>query len=167
MLTKIGIPYEKAIDHAHVSLVYEDGRRFLPYGFHQSPVLSSLALDKSAAGQFLRKIDRDVSISVYVDDVILSSRERDSLMRATQGFTSALEEANFSINEEKTVLCGRKCNSFNVKLQSGSTEIVADRMNQFKLQIEESKGNGYVIQGILNYVFCINPEQAKELAADT
>jgi hypothetical protein len=41
----------------------------LPYGFVQSPILASLALDKSKLGKLLRKLNgrTDITVSVYVD----------------------------------------------------------------------------------------------------
>ncbi|MGH7455587.1 MAG: reverse transcriptase domain-containing protein, partial [bacterium] len=45
----------------------------LPYGFVQSPVLATLVLSRSVLGCYLRAIQSDVTLSVYMDDIAISS----------------------------------------------------------------------------------------------
>ena len=165
-LQKIGVPFEAAMYYAQISLVCDRGHRFLPYGFHQSPALSALVLDKSLAGRYLREAARKFTLSVYVDDIILSSRNSEALAKSSDQLVQALHGSNFSINESKSKICSASCISFNVLIQENSTEITDQRLDQFKTQISEVNGKESVVQGILQYVHSISPEQAKDLARE-
>jgi hypothetical protein len=67
------------------------GGAILPFGFVQSPILASLCLSKSALGRCLREAPRrfGVKVSVYVDDIILSSNDESRLTEAIQNVESA------------------------------------------------------------------------------
>ena len=57
----------------------------LPFGFPQSTILASIVIDRSLFGIELKKIlDLEVRLSMYVDDIIISSREPAILKIALQ-----------------------------------------------------------------------------------
>jgi hypothetical protein len=77
-LPHIGIDRRKAWEIAQQSTVEKmPGSFSLPYGFVQSPVLASLALDRSGLGRRIAVLARSnqVRLSCYVDDLVLSGVE--------------------------------------------------------------------------------------------
>lgn len=58
---------------------FDDPRYSLPYGFVQSPILATLVMMRSGVGDLLRTIGPDVAVSVYMDDISLSSDDEDRL----------------------------------------------------------------------------------------
>ena len=78
-LRGIGLRHEPAWEIAQRSTVEKNKDRgdfSLPYGFVQSPILASLALDKSGLGRAMSAVARSnhTRLTCYVDDVILSGR---------------------------------------------------------------------------------------------
>lgn len=54
-------------------------RYILPFGFVQSPIIASICLFKSSLGKHLNKLPftKDVVVSVYMDDIIISVGSRE------------------------------------------------------------------------------------------
>src|SRR5215831_18850796 len=78
-LCNIKIDRRKAWKIAQQSTVKKMAGSFsLPYGFVQSPILPSLALDRSALGRRIAALARSnhVRLSCYVDDVVFSGVEK-------------------------------------------------------------------------------------------
>src|SRR6516225_9217840 len=67
----------------------------LPYGFIQSPVLASLALDRSALGRAMRAIARSnhTRLNCYVDDVILSGLEEEAVEDSRHALVAAAQRS--------------------------------------------------------------------------
>jgi len=83
----------------------------LPQGGVTSPVLSNLAcemLDRRIAGYCSR---HDIVYTRYADDLTLSSRDRDKVLRAKLILAKIVSSEGFRINEKKTRIAGpnRRC----------------------------------------------------------
>lgn len=165
-LKKIGFSYTDAIEEASYSVVRSDGKTYLPYGFTQSPILASLGLFNSSAGQVLMRAPRNVSVSVYVDDIILSCADKNStpfLRDYTLQVIDEFANSGFPISEDKKTICQEEIQSFNVTLSHNRLEITRERMEAFFLQLADNIGNSDSLAGISNYVHSINPAQGKEI----
>ncbi len=110
---------------------FDDPRYSLPYGFVQSPILATLVMMKSGAGEFLRTIGPDVTVSVYMDDISLSSNDEGKLRQAFETARVRLEEASFIINASKVREPGQAMDLFNCDLRSGHTSVKMSRVEAF------------------------------------
>jgi hypothetical protein len=74
--------YKQAREIANISTVIHPNRGdfVLPFGFVQSPLIASICLHKSALGNRLQGLQKEgVTVSVYVDDLILSANDHHAL----------------------------------------------------------------------------------------
>ena len=110
---------------------YGDPAYSLPYGFVQSPILSTLVIMSSAIGAFLRALDPQVTATVYMDDISLSSNNQGALGVAFTGLLEALETAHFRPNLAKTKAPTETIELFNCKLQQGLTAVRESRRDEF------------------------------------
>lgn len=165
---KSRLGYEEARWIAKESTVSHPGEqaaKVLPYGFPQSPILASLALSESRLGKALDRIakTKEVRISVYVDDIILSV-DRDGLL---QGYLEELRDcataSRFQLNEAKQEGPGPTIRAFNVNLAQANLEVAPDRVKQFEHAVTEST-NQFSIDAMVTYVKCVNQEQGDALA---
>jgi len=111
-----------------------DGPRYaLPYGFIQSPILATLVLMKSAVGSFLRGVAATghIAVSVYMDDISLSSDDEAALYGAFEQLKAKLQEANFEISAGKMREPSTAMDVFNCDLSHGKTEVRSDRIGEF------------------------------------
>jgi hypothetical protein len=113
---------------------YGDPRYSLPYGFVQSPILATLVFMTSVAGTFLRNAANNVTVSVYMDDISLSSANLTSLEDTFEAARMRLDEAGFTINEAKVREPGPAMDLFNCDLQQGRTVVQQARVAQFHAQ---------------------------------
>ena len=108
------------------------GSRFiLPYGFVQSPILATLVMRDSAVGSFLRQLPVGITISVYVDDISLSSNDLDALTAAYRGLREAIGEAGFTLNEAKCAPPSAETTVFNCDLRQDEAEVTDERKRLF------------------------------------
>ncbi|ACS60285.1 hypothetical protein Rleg_5465 (plasmid) [Rhizobium leguminosarum bv. trifolii WSM1325] len=131
-LRTIGI--EKPEYYAKWSTVknpFPDGGYVVPYGFIQSPILATLVLSASAIGEFIRGLHPAITASVYMDDICLSSGDEHALWVAFEGLKVAVEEANFTLNADKTREPAPQIDIFNISLESGDTQVLPQRVEQF------------------------------------
>ena len=165
-LKNIGYSFQDADDFAVASTVCVDrqSRRFaLPFGFVQSPLLASLALDESALGSGLKRIHRrGIALSVYVDDIIVSADDKDVVGRALDELRDAAARSNFRINEEKSRGPAESLQAFNISMSAGATDIVEDRFEEMCRDVLQS-GAGPVSDGILSYVRSVSAAQAEHM----
>ncbi|MBD9371946.1 hypothetical protein IB238_04755 [Rhizobium sp. ARZ01] len=130
-----GIGIRKAEEFAKWSTVknpYAGGGYVLPYGFIQSPILATLVLATSAVGHYLRSLNpASVTVSVYMDDICLSSQDEATLRVAFDGLKAAMEEAGFALNADKTREPAQSIDIFNCSLKSGSSEVLPERVDEF------------------------------------
>jgi hypothetical protein len=131
-LHEIGIP--KAGYYAKCSCVknpYFEPSYSLPYGFVQSPILATLVLSQSVLGAFLREIHKEITVSVYMDDIAISSPTSDPLQTVFERLKAKIEEANFQINPEKTKPPTELMQLFNCELQIDHVSVTEPRRKLF------------------------------------
>lgn len=103
----------------------------LPYGFVQSPILATLVMMSSVAGTFLGRIGPNVTVSVYMDDISLSSDDLGVLRETFQETWLHLEESNFVINVAKVREPEPVIDLFNCELEHGRTAVQQSRVAAF------------------------------------
>lgn len=133
-LTAIGIP--RARHYAKWSCVrnpYLDPSYALPYGFVQSPILATLVLMESVVGATLREVNAEgaVVVSLYMDDIALSSDDMAALTDGFERVLAALEAANYELSQNKVCPPTGMLDLFNCDLQTGRTEVRQDRIDKF------------------------------------
>ena len=108
-------------------------RYALPYGFIQSPILATLVLLESTVGATLRNLHNTpgLTVSLYMDDIALSSDDKDLLASAHDLVLTALEEANFELSPAKVCPPTNTLNLFNCSLDTGSTVVTQKRIDKF------------------------------------
>jgi hypothetical protein len=159
--------YQKARDWANASTVIAptgEKRTILPFGFVQSQLISAVCFSESALGRCLAGIhcDKSLRVSVYVDDIIVSSDKKEACGSALEKIRVAADRSRFKLNEEKLEGPSESITVFNVILSNQRIEIQASRMKDFKKTFA-STTNEYEKAGILSYVSSINLDQAAEL----
>jgi hypothetical protein len=133
-LAEIGIA--RARHYAKWSCVKNplDGPSYaLPYGFKQSPILATLVLLTSGVGAYLRELDASssVAVSMYVDDISLSSDDEKALSEAFGILKEKIAEANFQISPLKIREPATGIDLFNCDLRNGSTFVRPSRIEHF------------------------------------
>lgn len=132
VLREIGLP--KAALHAKFSCVknpYGDPSYCLPYGFVQSPILSTLVVSKSVLGSFLNDLDGEVTVSVYMDDIAISSACRAALESVFLDLLAKIEEANFRVNQLKTTPPCEIMELFKCSIEQDWTAVTENRKSEF------------------------------------
>jgi Reverse transcriptase (RNA-dependent DNA polymerase) len=165
-LRSIGIGHERAWEIAQESTVEKNRPRrdfSVPYGFVQSPVLASVALDRSALGREMKTVARSnhTRLSCYVDDVILSGIEQEAVESSRLALIEAAHQSGFVLNDAKSQRPGAEVTVFNVVLSNGMLAITADRMHEFEDDILAL--GPLSVTAIIAYVRSINRFQADEL----
>jgi hypothetical protein len=162
-LIKVGMPQKKAFDIACSScVVNQEKRPVLPYGFVQSMILASLVLDQSAVGVVLRNAKNyGVLVTVYVDDIILSSKNEESLVSLLTELDAAAATCHFAFAEQKCSPPSKEVINFNCRIGSRVFQLTEERMAQFKIQLQSASDVGR--DSILGYVRTVNKLQHKEL----
>lgn len=166
-LKAISISQDDAWEAACDSTVEKDkGQRnfSLPFGFIQSPLLASVALDHSALGTTIARInDAICPVSIYVDDIIVSAHDAASVEHALHEIRDAADTSGFAINDAKSEGPASEITAFNIRIGSGRMEITTDRMDEFMEGVR--RGSEEQVAGILNYVASVNRDQMEALAA--
>lgn len=164
-LKKIGFSYKQADEITDWScVVSKDNKssRILPYGFVQSQIISALCLDKSAVGKYLREINfEDITVSVYVDDIVLSSNDSQFLAQVYAGLLEAVNCSGFEINEGKSHSVQKNLVSFNIILQSNELQITDDRYKEFLEKLSASVPQRS--EAIISYVSRICQKQGAQI----
>lgn len=160
------IPYVKAREIAKLSTVHNlngNGlKHVIPYGYPQSPILASLCFHQSFCGSTINTISKSghVSVSIFMDDIFLSSDDLDQLKNAFDMILEALRKSGYTVNEDKTQSPASMVNVFNLELSQNSLRVTSKRIVEF-LQAFISSKNPYERKGIASYVGSINKAQAK------
>lgn len=136
----------------------------LPFGFTQSPFLSAMCLDDSQLGRLLREYSvlassGSLNVSVYMDDIILSSNNFKYLNDAGLSILNAAKRSNFEIKDVGNAKVKQLVEVFNVNLSHRLLEITADKMQDFSMRYASSS-NPNEQKGIYDYVLSVNPSQA-------
>lgn len=125
---------------------YGEPRYVLPYGFIQSPILATLVLLESALGSFLRRCSAvdGLRVSIYMDDIAISSNNQAQLTAAYQELLQRVAEANFTLSEEKMRSPASEIDLFNCDLSHGLTQVRPDRIAAFNAkERSEASRNGF------------------------
>ena len=111
---------------------YGDPRYSLPYGFVQSPILATLVVATSAIGDFLGLLPTDITATVYVDDISLSSHNLTILESSFQSLLDIVKSDGFSINDEKLRSPAPLIDIFNCDLALGHATVRDERKAEFE-----------------------------------
>jgi hypothetical protein len=105
----------------------------LPYGFIQSPALATLVLMQSGVGDLLRELvaQGEVMVTVYMDDISLSSDNLTALQAAFDRLLACLQHAEFEISPEKTRHPSPAMDLFNCDVECGRTVVRSERIDLF------------------------------------
>ncbi|MEO5611153.1 MAG: reverse transcriptase domain-containing protein [Sphingomicrobium sp.] len=133
-LSAIGI--DRALHYAKWSCVknpHGEPAYSLPYGFIQSPILATLVLMESGVGRFLRVLEQQghVKVTVYMDDISLSSNDLPLLKAAFEQLLTKLDESEFQISPNKVREPSPAMDVFNCDMKSGRTTVRDDRVALF------------------------------------
>lgn len=157
-LRQVGFDRKRAFNAAIDSVVVENKKKIIPYGFCQSPLLATLCLEQSNLGVELRKINEEgVLVSVYVDDIILSSNDRAVLLSASERVVGAASAANLRLNTSKTSVCNDMLHAFNCIVSRGNIQIEGSRMDKFVTAYAIAVPAGK--EAIEGYIEAISPDQ--------
>jgi hypothetical protein len=165
-LRSIGIAHDRAWEITQESTVEKTLRQrdfSLPYGFIQSPVLASLALDRSALGRVMKAIARSnhTRLNCYVDDVILSGIDEEAVEDSRLALIAAARRSGFILNETKSQRPSSAITAFNIVLSNGGLAVTEERMRAFEDAILSS--GTISVAAIIAYVRSINRAHADDL----
>lgn len=163
------LPYEEAREIAMESTVRSpessNPKYILPFGFVQSPIIASVCFSKSAFFRKLHSLFNDgFTLSVYMDDIILSHNNCDRLSEQMSSLKEASERSGFPLNDKKQEGPGERITAFNVFLTKGELSIIPGKFDEFKNAYRSSE-NKFQRSGIASYVNSINSSQAALLFA--
>lgn len=156
--------YKIAREMANASTVRhpnDKARYILPYGFVQSQILAALCLDESALGTYLDKLSKmkGVSLSVYVDDIIVSCNDSQQNSLIMEQVNAAAAKAKFVLNTAKQEGPAAAITAFNILITSDSMKIEAGRFEKF-VEDFSAAASEHQRAGIISYVKSVNVEQA-------
>lgn len=119
-LRRIGLPHRVAYELTGESTIKSTDVVHLPRGFQQSSLIASLVFDQSLVGSIIRSKRLSAKISIYNDDIIISSNNLCSLKIDYYILLEVLKESNFALNETKTQVPNTAVNVFNLRLTCGN-----------------------------------------------
>jgi hypothetical protein len=134
----------------------------LPFGFVQSPIIASLCLHESFLGNTLDKLTNapDVNVSIYMDDIIISSKNESQSVDILKKIKKAADKSFFVLNAKKEEGPAEQITSFNINLSHDNTEIDAIRFSQFYNDFHDPDANKIQRDGYKNYIKSVNPNQS-------
>ena len=131
-LREVGFPHKQAFNIAIEGVVVDGTRKFLPYGFRQSPLLATLALEKSHLGRCLIDLNRAGTLaSVYMDDILISGDDRSQIEVASAAIEEAAMAAGFVLSVTKRALNVTEVDIFNCHIQASELSVLDRRMEEF------------------------------------
>lgn len=148
--------HEKLAKYSCVKNPYQSNslhKFVLPYGFVQSPLLATLILSESPLGKYLERISDQITVSVYVDDILLSFNKKNKLTDFFKGALNMIESSNFSISKNKIVAPTKKIEIFNCNLEQNCTHILKERFKDRVKIFKEEPPKDYPakINGLKDY----------------
>ena len=138
--------------------------RYVPFGFVQSPIIATLTLHKSALGRFLKTqfLSREVKLSIYMDDIMLSSNSKKALEKSMGALLEISAVSNFPLNLEKLVAPTENLEIFNISVSHKDMRITDEKFQEFEESVIQNHSVEKV-DGIVSYVLSVNIEQGKKL----
>lgn len=103
----------------------------LPYGFVQSPIIATLVLSSSGIGSYLREISNTVTVSVYIDDIVISADSLRNTELCYSELLKVIELSGFQVNRTKTIEPNDQVSVFNCDLKQGETIVSFNRQAKF------------------------------------
>lgn len=137
-------------------------RIILPYGFTQSPIIASLVLQNTALGKGVERLSKHLKASVYMDDILLSSNDKDLLQTAKIELTHLANISKFKLHAGKCQGPALSLTAFNIDIRQGLLEINNNRMMEFIDALTKSPSE-FQRDGILEYIYTVNSSQANSL----
>lgn len=136
----------------------------LPYGFIQSPILASICLFDSSLGRFLEELTRDnrLIVSIYVDDIIISSNDQVFLSHIYELTLDKLSRSHFIMNSDKSSNATTSVSAFNIQLSHKSLILEKARFEELRIKYLTTDSE-YVREGIKSYINSVNPAQVQQL----
>ena len=110
---------------------YNDPPYALPCGFVQSPILASLVIATSQIGQHLLDLPNSINTSVYMDDISISSNDKDELENAYAATLEILKKDGFQCSLEKLRAPAYAIDVFNCDLTYGVSKVKDTRVVKF------------------------------------
>jgi hypothetical protein len=165
---KVYMPYDEARKIAVSSTVLlpeSSERKFiLPFGFVQSPIIASICLRESKLGKVLHELHKtnSVTVTVYMDDIIISGDNLDYLTICIDRIKDAAERSRFYLNEEKLEGPADQVTAFNVEISQKVLKITEERFERFLSSYINAESH-HQKEGILGYVASVNSEQANSI----
>lgn len=134
----------------------------LPFGFIQSAILASICLDKSSLGIFLKKLERDksISLSVYMDDILISSNDKLRLVEVTMQLREKFSRSHWVSNIKKEIVASEAITAFNIDLVQNHRRINDQKLAQFEFEFHQTT-NLNKKKGLYSYVKSVNADQLK------
>lgn len=160
-------PYQEARSIANYSTVKIKNNLesvyILPFGYSQSPYLSAMCLADSKLGKVLESINtKIVKVSVYMDDIIISSDNPLQLMIARERVIEAMKRSNFEWSKKSILNPSKTITVFNILLSRGSLAVTNERMDSFRREYYLTN-SPFVKEGIVNYIYSVNSNQVNTL----
>jgi hypothetical protein len=100
-------------------------------------MLAALALDRSLFGSYLRRRAGQSTITIFSDDVIISSDDRDELHEEFLSLLGLLERSNFPVHPRKTQFPQSEVQVFNMRIAHGTLRFTDERMWKFLCTAKE------------------------------
>jgi hypothetical protein len=156
--------YEKAREAAINSTIKlpesKEIKFILPFGFIQSPIIASICLQCSKLGKYLNKIknEKGVNVSVYVDDIIISSNDLERLKFILPEIKKIANYSGFPLNTDKEEGPANMITAFNINLSYKSLLIDENRLSKFITNYNLAT-NIDQKEGILGYISSIDEKQ--------
>jgi len=161
--------YELAREWANAStVIHPDNkeRSIIPFGFVQSQLVASLCLAESALGRCLEKLNKDpaLSLSAYVDDIIVSSADAERCSAVLEELNIAAKRSRFTLHTAKQQGPATAISAFNILLSAEGLQVEAERLKAFEAALAEATSDAQRA-GIIGYVSAVNAAQGESLGA--
>jgi hypothetical protein len=161
-LREIGFTRQEAFSIAADAVVVRDEQKVLPFGFHQSPLLATLALERSCLGRALVDLSASgVLVSVYMDDILLSGSDQEDMRGASAAVIEAAAVAGFPLSTDKLAQAVPSVDVFNCHIRRGGITVLEPRMDRFVEDHRNASDAGQA--AIERYVNAVSPSELKRL----
>lgn len=161
-LKNIGFNFLDAQEFASESVVNIGGKLVLPYGFVQSSFLASLALAHSDLGKCIKTLQTSIAISVYMDDIIVSSNTSECVASAMDAIIHAGKNSLFFINNKKCSGPAHQVEAFNIGMSRHILRVTEPKFDEFRRRIFDL-GECMSSKSTISYVLTVNDFQARQL----